>query len=650
MFGRFKKKQPKEKLANKPAGNKREKNRSQEPFFGGGVPDIADLVAPDVVDRGDISHMRLGHFFVQSLFVTVPPRLAQVGWLGPFLEHPGMLDLSIHIVPYDPGKAVDALTYAITRLETEKAFQRGNISMVQELETAIQDYWQLREAIGAKNLSTLHKLYVFANLYHKDKTELEQEAAFLETRLLSRMVHTRFADGRMDDAFLSVAPLGLNLLTDQYRNTNAEGVATVFPFVTADLAMEGGFLVGDNRFTGAPIFYNPFGKELNNHSVTIYAPAGSGKSATAKSFILRGGLTGIRFVVIDPEGEYRSTAQVMGGRVIRLGLSSSDRLNIFDVSEQIKLDEKDQPILGPDGQPIREVPLAEKFQDLMSFYQTMAGDIKLTPVEEAILQQVTAEEYAARGITTDPESLWVTGEKGYELDEIGNLRLRGERQRKAMPRIRDIYNRLLERGEDAKNVAAIFSKYLEGGPLGFLDSHSTVSLNPDDPVTVIDLSLVENPVTRTMVMHMALAWIWDDFIKRHPGVKKWVVVDEAWMFVDFPLAMAYLETFARRARKRTAGLVIISQDARKFLAHPKAHAINSNAATKVFLKQSSEDIGVLIEAFQLSEAEQEYLLTCDKGGGIMRVGGRSVAFQVVHTELEKNIVYTSPLLQKAAGS
>ena len=89
--------------------------------------------------------------------------------------------------------------------------------------------------------------------------------------------------------------------------------------------------------------------------------------------------------------------------------------------------------------------------------------------------------------------------------------------------------------------------------------------------------------------------------------KKRVLVDEAWMLLPYPEAVDFLNTMARRARKRNVSLAIISQRFQDFYEKPEAQAVLTSSDTKLFLAQDKSEIEYLKEVFKLSEGEAEFL-------------------------------------------
>lgn len=580
----------------------------------------------------------MGEYLVQSVFLTGFPQRINVGWLDPFLSHEGDLDLSVHVLPLSNREAIKALTEARARLQAEMRLQGGSIALVDELRVADADLDALRERIRDGHSRLCH-VACGANLYARSREELEDRAAGLASDLASRSLHNRVPEGRNDEAFLTVAPIGLPALGDvRYWHTfDTVALSTCFPFVAADIYHPGGVPLGVNLSTGLLVFLNAFhvrsdGRPgLPNKNMIVYASSGSGKTTFARVYAGRAAALGERWVILDPEGVYRMLVERLGGIYFRVG----DPKFRFNPGE-VEVDEDPD-----DGTPV--IDLRGKRQDLLQLIGAMLGG--LSAAEEYILDEAIAEEYAARGITEDPESIWVR-EGG--VDEQGMIR--HGRRKKPMPRLSDFHRRLIskcDRLPEGSQLVEGLRLYLEGGALDFFDYESNLDLSdPEARIIVFDLSRLEEGRARPLGMHVVLSWVWEKFVKKNPEHKKRVVVDEAQMFADHQDSMKFLETMARRCRKRNAGLMVISQDYHKFHQNLTTRAIHQNTCLYLFLKQTAADIGPLAETFRLSQGEQDFLLSAETGRGILRIdhGGHQemAALEIIPLEVERGWVFQEP--------
>ena len=113
------------------------------------------------------------------------------------------------------------------------------------------------------------------------------------------------------------------------------------------------------------------------------------------------------------------------------------------------------------------------------------------------------------------------------------------------------------------------------------------------------------------------------------------------MLLPYPEAVDFLNTMARRARKRNVSLAIISQRFQDFYEKPEAQAVLTSSDTKLFLAQDKSEIQYLKEVFKLSAGEANFLITCFKGEGLLKVGPDSAIIQIQPTAKEFEFVETN---------
>jgi len=104
----------------------------------------------------------------------------------------------------------------------------------------------------------------------------------------------------------------------------------------------------------------------------------------------------------------------------------------------------------------------------------------------------------------------------------------------------------------------------------------------------------------------------------------------------------FLYRMAKAARKRWAGLTIATQDVGDMLGTELGKAIIANAATQILLRQAPQTIDEIVATFNLSEGEKQFLLSADKGQGLLSAGTQRVAFQSLASPQENSIATTDP--------
>ena len=77
---------------------------------------------------------------------------------------------------------------------------------------------------------------------------------------------------------------------------------------------------------------------------------------------------------------------------------------------------------------------------------------------------------------------------------------------------------------------------------------------------------------------------------------------------------------AKAARKRSAGLTVVTQDAGDVFGTDLGRAVVANAATQILLRQAPQAIDAVGDAFGLTAGEQRLLLAARRGQGLLIAG------------------------------
>ena len=113
------------------------------------------------------------------------------------------------------------------------------------------------------------------------------------------------------------------------------------------------------------------------------------------------------------------------------------------------------------------------------------------------------------------------------------------------------------------------------------------------------------------------------------------------MLLPYPEAVDFLNTMARRARKRNVSLAVMSQKFQDFYEKSEVQAVLTSSDTKLFLAQDKSEIQYLKEVFKLSEGEAGFLITCSRGEGLLKVGEDTAIIAIRPTKKEFEFVETN---------
>jgi ABC-type dipeptide/oligopeptide/nickel transport system ATPase component len=121
-------------------------------------------------------------------------------------------------------------------------------------------------------------------------------------------------------------------------------------------------------------------------------------------------------------------------------------------------------------------------------------------------------------------------------------------------------------------------------------------------------------------------------------------VDEAWIFSEYPSVLNLLQEVARRGRKYGDIFMYITQRPWDVYNTPEGRTILEQAATAILLRQRAAATEVLQKAFNLSQAEIDYLLNANPGQGIIRAGNYKLSIQILVSQEELQKFGTSPII------
>ena len=625
-------------------------NRNAEPGFLK-AKTIKELIAPAGIDASKIDHLEIISNikrYARSFFISALPRMCTFPDLFRSMYFFGDINTSIYITPIAESRSQNELNKVINELETERivAADRGNINRESTLTQKRFEAEQLRDEIAA-GFNKMYDASIVATLFTYSLEDLDSLTKLLATEMSKSLVGIKSAWAMQEDAFQSNLPLMQDKLK-KVHSFDSRSMGTVFPFTTSEIGHSTGVPLGFNKQTGTPILFDNFHPSLTNYNMVIFAKSGAGKSVTMKTLISRSSvLMGIESLALDAEGEYSIVAESLGGINVVLSPNSKTIINLFDIEPEIVKD-------SITGRERKVLNVENKVEDVTQALVTMArGSTRSSDVNELtkqVIAETVAEEYASAGINSNPASLYRAGDEFMQGEKL-------YREKKDMPTIGSWYKRLQNKAQENTNrdyqfhysyLLKVMKQYIReyNGQMAYFDGQSTFELLDGAPFINLDISQLEERFARPLAQQILLSWIWEKYVKKNSedrtkARKKRVLVDEAWMLLPYPEAVDFLNTMARRARKRNVSLAIVSQRFQDFYEKPEAQAVLTSSDTKLFLAQDKAEIEYLKSVFKLSDGEANFLTTCLKGEGLLKVGSETAILQITPTSKEFEFVETN---------
>ena len=616
------------------------------------VTSIKDIILPSGIDATSYNHLEFfakATRYCRSFYVASVPRMATfVEFLSSMYDF-GDINVSVHIEPIPEAMSQNDLNKMISDIESEiiVAQKKGDTNRASVLQDKFSEADQLRSEIAA-GFNKLYDVSIFCTISSYDLNELDRLSELLAMEVSKNLLVLKTAWAIQEDCFKSNLPLNLDLVKKKHT-FDKRSVATVFPFTTAEIGHSTGVPLGINAQTGVPVLFDNFHPSLTNYNMVVFGKSGAGKGVTIKVLTARSSvLMGIETLALDAEGEYGVVAQSLDGVNVVISPTSNTIINLFDVEAEKTRDEIT-------GRERNTVNIENKVEDVTQSLVTMArGSTKSTEVNELtkqIIAEAVAEEYRAIGITSDPESLYDMNSAS--VWENGVL----VKPKKQMPTVGSWYERICQKAEENTNpdyqfhfsyLVKVMKQYVRkyNGQMSYFDGQSTFNLLDNVPFINLDISQLEERFARPLAQQILLSWIWEKYVKKNSedktvARKKRVIIDEAWMMLAYPEAVDFLNTMARRARKRNVSLAVVSQKFQDFYETKEAQAVLTSSDTKLFLAQDKSEIEYLKEVFKLSSGEASFLTTCTRGSGLLKVGPATAILEIHPTELEFDFVETN---------
>ena len=556
--------------------------------------DFADIISPSAVQIGSKS-ISLGEKVVRSFFVTSYPSSLTDNWLSPLINLDKVFDIAIYIHPVDTAGIMKKFEKKVAEVQSQisvreqKGFVRDPM-----LEGAYRDLEDLRDRLQQAQ-EKMFDVGLYISLYADNEEELNHVEAEIKSMLESRLIYVRPALFQQDIAFQSILPIDDDKLT-VLKKINSEPLSSFFPFVSFDLTSDRGILYGINRHNSSLVLFDRF--SLENYNSITFAKSGSGKSYQTKLEILRSLMFDVDVIVIDPEREYESMSEAVGGRYFNISLNSPHHINPFDL-----------PMPREDESPADI--LRSNTVSLVGLFRIMLGG--LTPEEDAIVDRAISETYALKDITPDSDFSAIE------------------------PPLLSDFEMVLSGMQGAESILTKLTKYTRGSWAGFLNQPSNVDINRKFIVfSVRDMEDDLKPVAMYLVTH----FIWNAV--RRTLRKRLLVVDEAWWMMKSEDTAAFLYALAKRGRKYYLGIATITQDVNDFLKSPYGLPIMTNSSIQILLKQSPTNIDAVQKAFTLTDEEKYLLLESGVGEGIFFAGMKHVAIRTIASYTEDQIITSDP--------
>ena len=594
------------KINNKIKNNKEKNNKK----INSGFFSEKDFISPTYINLKNPKYLEIDEYFYSGIIIVNYYREYNELILKSLIETNINMNISLFYEKQDTSKAIKELTYNIGNVGVELKQSSENRQDIDIAAFTYNDAKYIRKEIQLNN-EEIYFFYIYLNIFSKDKKELEYNLDKIEGILQSKGLQTRRTNFRQEQIFTSCLPLFDNnddLKQIGKRNILTSGLISTYPFLSSSIVEENGIYIGNNMYNNSLILIDRYNtNKYKNANMCIFGTSGAGKSFYTKLLILRNTLLGIEQYVIDPEKEYNNIAKKLNGTIIKLGPTSENYINIFDIRKE-SIEENEHGYL------------ATKIGKLIGFFNLIFGE--LNEEEKAILEEKIIETYKNKKITFNDKTLYKKGKFKTTKD---------------MPILEDLYNNLND--EKTKKFKIKLIPFIKGS-LKFFNNYTNIELNKK--LIIADVyELGEENMKYGMYLFTELFW---DKIKINRKIKKAIYLDEIWRLIGVTSnkeVAKFIYKIFKTIRKYGGSSVAITQDISDLFSLENGaygKSILNNSSIKTFFSLEEENIKVLSQYSNLSEKEKIEIKSLRRGECLTFVGDEHILINIDASDFEKEII------------
>ena len=560
--------------------------------------DFKDSIAPDYMTfRKDFYEM--GKHVGRVLFLRDYASFIQDEMITELSELPRNMMISINLMPIPTDEVIKEINRRMMAIESDiaqithrqNAHQNYNATIPFPLLQRREHTKELYGDVTERDQGLMLGQVVLTHLADSME-QLNQDSDTLTSIAQGHGCQLSPLTYQQEDGLNTVLPYGLQRI-ETLRSLTTESTAVLMPFKAQEIQDSGGIYYGINAVSHNLIVCDR--SRLQNGNGFILGVSGSGKSMAAKQELTALALnTDHDILVVDPEREYGSLIQSLGGEVVTI--SASDHQNCFinalDLSDDYG-----------DGRN----PLVLKSEFIMSLCEQIMSHDQLGAREKSIIDRCTSNIYREYVKT-----------------------FRG-----TPPTLQDLCADLMKQKEPAAHEIALSLELFTTGNLNIF-AHQT-NINTQNRILSFDIHDLGDSLKPIGLLVMLDA-IYNRVIRnRNKGRFTHVYIDEIYLFfTNHAMGSGqkninlysgeFLYKCWKRFRKYGACLTGITQNFEECLKSDTARLMFANSEFVLMFNQASTDRKKLADVFESSETQMDYVNNSPVGHGLIKVGGSMVPF------------------------
>ncbi len=533
-------------------------------------------------------YFMLGKKYGRSLFLRDYASYIKDSMMTELCEMSKTLMISVTLNPVPTEEAIREVENRLLGVETNitnwqrRQNQNNNFSAVipYDMEQQRKEAKEFLDDLTARDQKMLFAVVTMVHLADtKEELDTDTETILATGRKYLSQIST--LTYQQMDGLTTTLPLGIRKINAFRTLTTESAAAVAMPFSAQEISQRQGIYYGQNMISKNMILANR--KLLQNGNSFILGVSGSGKSFTAKKEILNIILSGLGdVIVVDPEREYSSLIQSMGGEIIHISATSNNHINALDINKEY-------------GDGANPVILKSEF--ILSLCELLIGNKAMGAKEKSLIDRCSASvlrKYISSGY------------KG------------------SVPTMKEFHEELLKQNEpEATDIALALELFVNGSLNTFAQ---TSNVDVDSHILcydILDLGKQLLPIGMLVVLDNIFNRITKN---RAEGRNTFIFIDEIYLLFQHEYSANFLSILWKRVRKYGAFCTGITQNIDDLMQNHTARTMLANSEFVIMLNQAPTDRERLASLLNISELQLSYITNADIGSGLMKVGSALVPF------------------------
>ncbi|MDE6433698.1 MAG: DUF87 domain-containing protein [Lachnospiraceae bacterium] len=562
------------------------------------------------------NRMEIGENEASAYGITRFNENVDYAWLESLMNIPG----TMAAITYDPlpeGEATDVInnnTIMLRRKLNETTDPKTQIKLEQSIknsEKMLRDISTKSESVGAvtTTIMSISQSHYIRKIDDRIKGECSKGShrfrrlAGLQKLCYQHMSPCYTKNKKICEVLEKPAPL--------------RSIMGGFPFASAGFNDGSGYMFGalasSDNIANSNMILDPWkrNQERNNSHIVIMGMPGTGKSTKVKDIILMDYAMGTRLFIIDPEREYKTECERLGGTWVNAG-GGKGKINPLQV--RVLPPDPDEDGEYKDEDDDRLPDMAAYLMHLKAWFEMACPGITTSQLNE--LEKVLIKTYNRFGMQ------WSTDFTRFANTDYPIMSDLYEDLEKELS---DIKDKGSKRKEDLLEVKG-FVENMVTGSLQFLwNGYTTIDLDSD--MVVIDTHDLQNNAPdyiKGAQYYNILTWLWLEASKNRKE-RAMIIADEAYLMIDrkIPQALIFLRNGLKRGRKYEISFVLVSHSVVDFLDESirmYGQAVLDSAAIKILMGCNGQNLKDTVTLYNLTEEEEATLELEKKGLALMFIG------------------------------